>query len=38
MKDMEIIPNIRPFLDKVVEYGFRINPDLYHKVLQKAGE
>lgn len=38
MKDMEIISKIRPFLDKAVEYGFRISPDLYHKVSQKAGE
>ena len=38
LKDRDIIPEIKPYLDKVIEYGFRISPDLYNKVLQKADE
>ncbi len=38
LKQSGIIPTIRPSLDKAVEYGFRINPDLYDKILQRAGE
>ena len=38
LKDADIIPKLRPFLDKAVNHGFRISPDLYNKILQKTGE
>lgn len=38
LKDAGIIPKIRPFLDKAVNHGFRISPELYNKILQKAEE
>ncbi len=38
LKDRGIIPEIKPYLDKVIKYGFRISPDLYNKLLQKADE
>ena len=38
LKDRGIIPEIKPYLDKVIKYGFRISFDLYNKVLQKADE
>lgn len=38
LKDAGLIPGIKPFIDKAVEYGFRINPSLYNKILQKAAE
>lgn len=38
MKDRHIIKEIRPYLNKTIAYGFRINPQLFIKVLEKAGE
>jgi len=38
LKQTGIIPTIRPFLDKAIVYGFRISPDIYNTILQKAGE
>ncbi len=38
LKGRNIIPEIRPYLNKAVMHGFRISSDLYNRVLQKAGE
>ncbi len=38
LKEADIIPKIRPFLDKAIGFGFRISPVLYNKILQKAKE
>ncbi len=38
LKGMGLIPNVTPYLDKAVGYGFRISHPLYKKLLQKAGE
>ncbi|KAF0143862.1 MAG: nucleic acid-binding protein [Nitrospirae bacterium] len=38
LKNKNIIPKVKPYLNEAIKYGFRISPDLYNKVLQKAGE
>ena len=38
LKQTGIIPTIRPFLDKAVEFGFRISPAIYDKILRKVRE
>lgn len=38
LKGRHVISEVRPYLNKAVKHGFRISPDLYNKILQKAGE
>lgn len=38
LKSADIIPKIRPYLNKAIRFGFRISPVLYSKILQKAKE
>lgn len=38
LKRADIIPKIKPYLNKAIRFGFRISPVLYSKILQKAKE
>lgn len=38
LKGADIIPKIKPYLNKAIRFGFRISPVLYSKILQKAKE
>lgn len=37
-KSLELIPAIRPFVDRLLEEGGWFNPQLVHRVLEQAGE
>ena len=33
-----ILPAMKPYLDRLIEFGFHISPALYERVLRDAGE
>lgn len=37
-KQTGLIPEIKPLLDELIRFGFRIGQELYERVLQAAGE
>ncbi|NOZ70113.1 MAG: hypothetical protein GXP46_12935 [Deferribacteres bacterium] len=38
LKQMDIIPKIKPYLEAAVKLGFGITPELFNKILLKTGE
>ena len=37
-KELQLIENVKPLIDKLAENGFRISPKLYQSILIKANE
>ncbi len=37
-KKLELVPNVKPLLNKLIEMDFRIDQNLYHTALQIVGE
>lgn len=37
-KDLQLIPNVKPLIERLIDHGFRIGQNLYKDILIKANE